>query len=99
MYTDKVPDQYYSAEARSQFGADASRQRADAALNLAFQRAVVNDETLPTYVILEPKPQGGIRLVAKYGEAKINDAAAFAEFLRQPLGSALAGSALGKPGG
>jgi thiol:disulfide interchange protein DsbD len=90
LFTDKVPDQYYAAGVRSGFGLDTSRQREDAAANLAFQRAAAftstgGTEQLPLYVILEPRPEGEIRVVAKYDEGKINDDAAFADFLRKPL--------------
>jgi thiol:disulfide interchange protein DsbD len=86
LFTDKVPDPYYSAAVRSGFGLDTSRQREDAAANLAFQRAAFNTEQLPLYVILEPRPDGEVKVVASYTEGKINDDAAFAEFLRKPLG-------------
>jgi thiol:disulfide interchange protein DsbD len=85
LFTDKVPDPYYSAQVRSGFGIDTARQREDAAANLAFQRAAFNTEQLPLYAILEPRPDGEVRVVASYTEGKINDDAAFAEFLRKPL--------------
>jgi thiol:disulfide interchange protein DsbD len=87
LYTDKVPNAGYSEAVRSQFGFDVSRQRADAAANLAFQKAAFDAETLPTYVILDPQSQGSIKVVGKNEEGRIIDAAAFAEFLRKPLES------------
>ncbi|HJT75798.1 MAG TPA: hypothetical protein VJ739_01215, partial [Gemmataceae bacterium] len=86
LYTDKIPDDLYSAAVRGQFGNGTSRQRADAAANLDFQRAAFGTEQLPLYVILEPKPDGSVKVVGRYDEGKINSAAAFAEFLRKPLG-------------
>jgi hypothetical protein len=45
-----------------------------------------DDERLPLYAILEPKADGTIAVRGVYAEGKINSEAAFAEFLRQPLG-------------
>jgi thiol:disulfide interchange protein DsbD len=86
LYTDKVPDEFYSAAVRGQFGSSTSRQREDAANNLDFQRAAFGTEQLPLYVILEPKADGTIAVLGRYDEGKINSEAAFAEFLRKPLG-------------
>jgi thiol:disulfide interchange protein DsbD len=85
LYTDKVPDKYYSSAVRSNFGNDASRQRQDAAANLWFQIEAFGDEKLPLYVILDPKADGTIEVVGQYAEGKINDETAFAQFLREPL--------------
>jgi thiol:disulfide interchange protein DsbD len=89
MYTDIVPEGYYSAAARSRFGASTERQHQDAAANLAFQRAAFNTEQLPLYAILEPQPEGDIKVVARYDEGKINDEAAFTAFLSKPLEGAV----------
>jgi thiol:disulfide interchange protein DsbD len=86
LYTDKVPDSYYAAAVRGGFGNSTDRQRTDAAANLAFQRAAFGDEKLPLYAILEPRADGEIRVAGTYTEGKINDPAAFVEFLRKPLG-------------
>ncbi len=86
LYTDKVPDEYYSGAVRGQFGSSTSRQREDAAANLAFQRAAFGTEQLPLYVILEPKADGTIAVLGRYDEGKINSEAAFTDFLRKPLG-------------
>jgi len=85
MYTDKVPDKFYPPDIRSRFGSDTARQRADAAANLAFQRAAFGTEQLPLYVILEPQPNGTILVAAQYDEGKINNEAAFAQFLKTPI--------------
>jgi thiol:disulfide interchange protein DsbD len=85
LYTDKVPDKFYSTAARRQFGGGVTRQRDDATrINLPFQRAAFDSEQLPLYVKLEPLPDGTIRVVGTYKEGKINDEAAFAEFLKEP---------------
>jgi thiol:disulfide interchange protein DsbD len=85
MYTDIVPEGYYSAAVRSRFGKSTERQKRDAAANLDFQRAAFNTEQLPLYAVLEPRPEGDIKVVARYDEGKINDPAAFVTFLRRPL--------------
>jgi thiol:disulfide interchange protein DsbD len=85
LYTDKVPDKFYSAAARRQFAGGVTRQRDDATrINLSFQRAAFANQQLPLYVILEPLPDNTIRVVGTYKEGKINDEAAFAEFLKEP---------------
>jgi thiol:disulfide interchange protein len=93
LYTDIVPNHLFTAEERAQFGNDSGRQRADAQKNLQFQREKFDTEQLPLYVILEPRADGGFREVARYAEGKINDVAAFVEFLRKPLqsGTSVAG--------
>jgi thiol:disulfide interchange protein DsbD len=85
LYTDKVPDKYYSASVRGKFGNDASRQRKDATVNLKFQKDAFGTEQLPLYVILQPKSDGTIQVVGQYTEGKINDETSFAQFLKQPL--------------
>jgi hypothetical protein len=85
LYTDKVPDKYYSASLRGKFGNDASRQRQDAAVNLKFQKDAFGTEQLPLYVILQPKSDGTIDVVGQYAEGKINDETSFAQFLKLPL--------------
>jgi thiol:disulfide interchange protein DsbD len=91
LFTDKVPDKYYSSELRAAFGNSTSRQTTDAEVNLKFQRDTFGTEQLPLYVILEPLPDGKIRVVSRYEEGKINNAEAFAQFLREPLGSESSG--------
>jgi thiol:disulfide interchange protein DsbD len=85
LYTDKVPDKYYSSSVRTKFGNNTSRQRQDAAVNLSFQREAFGTEQLPLYVILDPKQDGTIDVVGQYAEGKINDETAFAQFLKQSL--------------
>jgi thiol:disulfide interchange protein DsbD len=85
LYTDKVPNKYYSPEEQAQFGNSTSRQRADAGDNLKFQREKFNTEQLPLYVILRPLADGGYHELARYDEGKINDESAFARFLAHPL--------------
>jgi thiol:disulfide interchange protein DsbD len=91
LYTDTVPLELYPAEARDRIGGDGDRPRADAAANLEFQKRAFATEQLPLYVILDPAPQGDEKKIEVrniYAEGKINDAAAFAEFLKEPLGAA-----------
>jgi thiol:disulfide interchange protein len=85
LYTDKVPDEFYSADAKAGFGNGTARQVNDARDNLWFQKAAFNDEKLPLYVILEPRPDGRIEVLGKYAEGKINNDAEFAQFLKAPL--------------
>src|SRR5262249_41814115 len=85
LFTDKVPDKYYSAAEQAEFGSSTTRQRADAADNLRFQRQRFDTEKLPLYVILKPLADGKFQVVDRYDEGKINDEGAFARFLSQPL--------------
>jgi len=90
LYTDKVPDGLYALELREKFGGDVTRQRADAVANLAFEKKAFGSEQLPLYVILDPTPDGDdkkIAVVGIYPEGKISDSAAFAQFLKGPLGA------------
>jgi thiol:disulfide interchange protein len=90
LFTDKVPDQFYSSETRARFGGDTARQIEDARANLWFQQKAFNTEQLPLYVILEPTADGKVDVLGKYDEGKINDDAAFAQFLKKPLEAATA---------
>ena len=55
-------------------------------INQWFQQKAFTTIELPLYVILEPRPDGKtIKLVDKYEVGKINDVAAFADFLKKPL--------------
>jgi thiol:disulfide interchange protein DsbD len=85
LYTDKVPNKFYSDAVRSQLGSKTERQRDDAATNLRFQREAFGTEQLPLYVILRPERDGKITVLNKYKEGKINNDAEFAEFLKKPL--------------
>ncbi len=85
LYTDKVPNNLYPPAERAKLGAGTTQQRADAAKNLALQRKYFDTEQLPLYAILAPKAVGEFDVVAVYDEGKINDEAAFINFLSQPL--------------
>lgn len=85
LYTDKVPNKYYPPQVLEALGPGVARQRADAKVNLEFQREAFGTEQLPLYVILEPLADGRVAVRGVYSEGKINDEAAFARFLRQPL--------------
>jgi thiol:disulfide interchange protein DsbD len=86
MYTDKVPNHFYSSRLQGNFGKNVDRQKQDAELNLQFQRDTFGTEQLPLYVILRPLPDGdGIEEVARYDEGKINNESEFAQFLRKPF--------------
>ncbi len=79
MYTDDVPAEFYTTQP------PAGGRTAEAYANLQFQETLFGTQQLPLYVILEPKPGGGAKVLGIYDEGKINDAAKFAEFLRKPL--------------
>lgn len=80
LYTDIVPATMYDTPP-----SDAERKsQADA--NAQYQLDKFGTQQLPLYVILEPQPSGESKVVAVYEEGKINDLAAFVEFLRMPLG-------------
>lgn len=86
LYTDIVPDEMYTADEKAQgLNAKDKRQAEARDGNLIFQRDKFDTEQLPLYVILEPKPDGTFREVSRYDEGKINNDAAFVEFLRKPL--------------
>ncbi len=85
LYTDRVPNWLYPPAERAALGDGVERQRADAEANLKFQRDQFDTEQLPLYVIVNPLPDGRFKEVARYAEGKINDLAAFTQFLRQPL--------------
>ena len=85
LYTDRVPNEFYSSELRAQFGSDTTRQKNDAKLvNDAFLKKVFNTAQLPLYVVLEPNVDERIDVAGIYAEGRIIDEAGFAEFLRNP---------------
>jgi thiol:disulfide interchange protein len=84
LYTDTVPKNYYGAELRAEVDRSAQRQEDDAYVNLKFQRQVFVNEQLPLYVVLEPQLDDTVLVTGVYPEGRINDEAAFAEFLREP---------------
>jgi thiol:disulfide interchange protein DsbD len=88
MFTDKVPDIYYPTKVRSKFRGSTDKQQDDGQLNRKFQERAFNSVQLPLYVILRPTASDGpIDVVGVYSEGKINNVAAFAEFLKKPLDS------------
>src|SRR5262249_6722938 len=85
LYTDRVPNKYYSPEELDRFGTNTAQQKADAQVNYALQKETFSDTRLPLYVILRPLPGGKFEEVARYDEGKINNPEAFIAFLRRPL--------------
>ena len=79
LYTDTVPESIYES------APDLDKREDDAGANLRFQRDYFRDERLPLYAILKPEPGGKAKVVAVYFESKINDEAAFIEFLKNGL--------------
>lgn len=79
VYTDTVPEFLYDRDP----GLD--RRDADARANARFQLAAFGTEQLPLYVILKPEPSGMTSVVGVYKEGKINNEAAFVQFLRDGL--------------
>jgi thiol:disulfide interchange protein len=71
LFTDTVPAFYESAPSAAQ--------------NKTFQLETFGDLRLPLYVILEPLANGKFRELSRYDEGLIRDAAAFADFLKNPL--------------
>ena len=68
----------------------------DARANLAFQRRKFGTEQLPLYVILEPQPNGKVRVVDMYDEGKINNVEKFVAFLKRPVAADTARADAGK---
>lgn len=92
LYTDVVPNEFYAPSLRAKFGDSTSRQKEDATVNRWFQKAAFDDEQLPLYIILEPLPNGKIKIVGRYDEGKINDEAGFAKFLKDPFEGTVGGA-------
>lgn len=85
LYTDRVPNEFYSSELRAQFGSDTVRQKTDAKLvNDAFLKKAFNTAQLPLYVVLEPNIDERIDVIGIYAEGRIIDVKGFAEFLQNP---------------
>src|SRR5262249_47600800 len=82
VFTDTVPKKYYADDAKDLL--KGNRQESDADVNLRFQKKVFDTEQLPLYVILEPQVDDSVRVVRVYDEGRINNEAAFAQFLRDP---------------
>jgi thioredoxin-related protein len=85
LYTDVVPDWYYSSEEQVQFGNSTARQQEDARKNSQFELDAFGTKQLPLYVVLEPQPGGTFKVLRKYAEGKISSQTAFVRFLQQPL--------------
>jgi thiol:disulfide interchange protein DsbD len=79
LYTDDVPSSLYETAP----GGD--KRYDDAQANLNFQRTYFGTEQLPLYAILKPLPGGKAMVLAVYAEGKINNEAAFIEFLKNGL--------------
>lgn len=85
LYTDIVPNEFYSPELRNSFGSSTSRQTADATeANFVFQETGLGDVRLPLYTVLEPTLDDRILVLGIYEEGLINNEAAFRDFLRDP---------------
>ncbi|MBN9118625.1 MAG: thioredoxin family protein [Planctomycetes bacterium] len=82
LYTDEVPARAYSTDPGH------SARIAEAEANGDFQVAVLKDNTLPTYLILLPQPDGKVKMV-KYPEGKINNPDKFEAFLKGGLAQAM----------
>ena len=81
LYTDTVPPEFY--ESPPPLG---ERNRHAQQANLPFEQKLFGTEQLPLYVILKPEPGGkAVRVAEVYDEGKINNEAAFIEFLKRPL--------------
>jgi thiol:disulfide interchange protein len=81
LYCDTIPSRYYAAEDRA--AADSGRRISDAAINSYFEGAIFNTKELPLYAILEPLPDGTIKVLDTRG-GLIRSDADFAEFLQHP---------------
>lgn len=89
LYTDVVPEYFYASEVRQSLAKTPDRVENDAATNLEFVSNKFNTTQLPLYVILEPLPDGKIRIRGKYTEGKINSEDEFARFLKEPVDNKL----------
>ena len=78
LYADFVPPEAYMNPP------ERAARELEAAANLDFQEKAFGTVSRPTYILLEPRADGTVRVIGKR-EGAINDAAEFAEFLRKPL--------------
>jgi len=85
LYTDTIPDKYFAPALRTKPRTNSLGQDEYALVNNWFQKTAFGSEQLPLYVILEPLPDGKIKVVGIYDEGKINNENEFAEFLRKPF--------------
>ena len=79
LYTDTVPEELYETPA------DHDKQKEDADANRKFEWDYFRTLQLPLYVIMKPEPGGKATVLGVYSEGKINDEAAFVEFLKKGL--------------
>ncbi|HUR54269.1 MAG TPA: thioredoxin family protein, partial [Gemmataceae bacterium] len=79
LYTDEVPADRYSSPP-----SDADRDEEGLA-NRAFKEKAFGEEQLPLYAVVQPRPDGKVRVLGVYPEGKINDVAAFEKFLAKAL--------------
>jgi thiol:disulfide interchange protein len=80
LYADQIPIELYAPEIRAQIARDNARVESDVEANVLFEQKVVDQITLPTYVILEPR-DGKIVVVDTYTNGRISDVADFLTFL------------------
>ena len=86
MYTDRVPNEFYSGELQSKFGKSLARQIDDAMTNNEFLKKKFGTIELPFYVILEPRKDGDKLDVVGTFQGLIRNQPDFAQFLRKPGG-------------
>lgn len=77
LYTDEVPAAAFSTDP----GLEAREQEAIA--NRDFQVAAFKDSALPLYAVVQPTPDGKLKVVGVYDEGKINNPDRFAAWLKQ----------------
>jgi hypothetical protein len=81
LYADGMPIELYAPEIRGQVAKDDERRDSDKDANVAFELKVVDEITLPTYVILEPRLDNKIRVVDIYRVGRIGNVPDFVQFL------------------
>lgn len=80
LYADGMPVELYAPEIRGLVAKDDERRESDKEANVAFQLKVVDEITLPTYVILEPR-DNKILVVDIYSVGRIGNVPDFMQFL------------------
>jgi hypothetical protein len=75
-----MPVELYAPEIRGQVAKDDERRDSDKDANVAFELKVVDEITLPTYVILEPR-DNKILVVDIYSVGRIGNVPDFVQFL------------------
>lgn len=86
LYTDWVPAEHYSIPF------DKRSREDEASANQDFQVTAFGTTTLPLYVVLLPKSDGKVEVIAIYDLGKINDTNGFIKFLSDSLKRSKAGS-------